>query len=374
MTSMLGGLNGIFAPNQQGYFNGIYTGGGLPQYQTNTSPSASQAPTYDLNTLYGNQALNSTIGSGGAGYLMNGLEAFMPRGWSTPQLTSDSGDRSNMQITSGGTFANGPGNAMSDISSLAGALGMNTSGYDLSSPQSQKSIMDPMARPGGIGASQNNLASLYNSMEDSLKNYYAIGGMSSGWDGSGQPRSASQSLYYNDNNVLRPVTDPNQYTAPEKKGGWMQNDGADLMSALSMVMPAFGGWAGILGNGVGGTLSAGSGLGLTGSLGSVIGNGAANLAVNTGVNSALNGGFSPTSFAANLGMNAAGGLMNGGGLSSMFPSQNIGADSYSNLGSLMSTGIGSSIGQMPFFKTPETAGLGSLLGTVGKSTSFTRDS
>lgn len=351
----LGGLYGNLGQSGNGFWNGVYLGGGLPGPST-----TSNAPTYDMNTPYGQMALGMTTNAGGAGWGANGVGAFMPRGWSLPSLRQLSMDDTGDPYNWGGTVG-GNSNAFTDLYGLASTLGMDTSKYDLSNPMSLVGGPHQTQPSGGWD-------SLFSDMNNQLKNYYAIAGMSSGWDGGKNPRSAAQTLYYNDNNVLRPVSDPTKYTAPEKKGGWLQNEGSELLAAMSVALPAFGGWGGILGQGTAGTLSANAGLGLTTGLGNTIGTGAANALTNAAVGSALNGGGAQ-GFLGSLfqqGLGAGYNSLTGGsnGLGNLFNTSGAGVSNLNPFGYFQQVGRGIGMGGTPIGQSGSLLNIGRGLGQL----------
>lgn len=177
--------------------------------------------------------------------------------------------------------------------------------------------------PGDIQQTQ----SLYNSMNNSLSDIYSIYGINK--DAArmtGKDRASTQTLYQHQGNSLNPISPSNLSIAPDKGGSPWQEP--EFLSALSVILPAFGGWAGILGQGTAGTLTASGGLGLTGGLSSTIGTGLTNAAVNAGMNSMLTGsgikgfGTSMLGSMAGAGVNS---LMGGSGLSGMFDTSNASA-------------------------------------------------
>lgn len=181
------------------------------------------------------------------------------------------------------------------------------------------------ARPYG-----NDNMRLYDDLNNYTKDYYGISGLQ-GWDpsmkGAGKD-AAARTLYKADaNGMLNPVSNPRYYRNVNDDKAFI---GRESLTALSMALPMFGGWAGMLGSGTAGTLSAGQGLGLTTGLGSTIGTGAANALVNAGM----------------------GALTNGGG-------------GRGFLGSLLSQGLGAGIGSM----TGSTNNLGNMFNTAGAGTS-----
>ncbi len=265
-------------------------------------------------------ALQATIQSMGAGGIDRGVAAFLGGAYS-PFSTNGAGY--------GDDATGGMGTTTTDFNSLinlAHQVGYDTSKYNLDPNQTNPAANDPRAtRNGDMG-----INGLYDDMNQYLSNYYGVGGLSSGWDGSKSPLSAAHTLYQDvGGGNLVAASQPVHYQATPNQG-WLKSDqGRDMLSAASIVMPAFGGWAGLLGQGTAGTLSAGSGLGLTTGLSGAIGTGATNALVNAGINSALQGTGSQGflgSLAGSLGGAAGNSLFgNGNGLSSLFSTANAGA-------------------------------------------------
>lgn len=308
--------------------------------------SGYRAPTYDLNTASGRGALNMTLGAAGAGYRSaNGLAAFMPQGWNLGSLSGPGGMDGNQHIDNG--------TAPQDIMGMARAMGFDTSKYNLQDSSDLISAdYDARSRANGLNTPRTSgLGQLYNDMNaGELGRYSTIGGLSTGWGEDQDPahRQAARTIYRdNGQGSLQPVHNSNFYHA-EENPGWVRGEGADTISALSMMMPAFGGWAGVLGNGAAGSLSAGSGLGLTSGLSSAIGTGATNALVGAGVSGLTGGGWrgalnSLVGSGIGAGVNSA---MGGNGLSGMFDTAGSGAatpfSALGNFGGLSNRFLGAS--------------------------------
>lgn len=202
------------------------------------------------------------------------------------------------------------------LQQLAQQTGFDTSGYNLGQQTANNQDYD-MSRGG---------QALYADLNNYLKDYTSISGLSS-WTGNPNPMAATKTMYKRDENgQLVPVSAPQEYI--QRKGGaWNNMKDTGFISALSMLMPAFGGFGGIAGAGTTGTLTAGGGLGVTNGLAGVIGTGATNALVNAGASAALSG-----SGAKGFGMNVLGSLagagvnsaMGGKGLSNMFDTSTAG--------------------------------------------------
>lgn len=313
----------------------------------NTTANGQQAPTYSAAGLnvYGNGSQNgllSDYSQGGtmygspednnlrtildraaSGQLNNGLSAFLGRYYqqsNAPTQYGGDGDSNTAQ-----TQVQYNSDPIFQLGSLAG---MDMSKYNFN--------QDPANR--GISEGYNQF---YNDLNKSLQNYTSIQGLSNQWTGREEDRSATKTMYYNDNGQLVPIGTPQEYMQA-RKGGWVRQHG-DFIQALSMLMPAFGGWGGIAGSGTAGTLTAGGGLGLTSGISGAIGTGATNALVNSGMNAALSG-----SGLKGFGMGLAGagiGAAMNGGLGKMFEQ---GGQSVTNpmanfAGAVNSSGLGNSM-------------------------------
>lgn len=306
-------------------------GGALPDAlpQTGAAPSKNQAPNYSLggvntgmtnssnwnpltNSFLGLQpqiqpgavdpALRQTLQSANAGGLQRGVSAFL--GGFQPWALENHGIDGGMQEAK-----DAPAQWQS-LRDLAGGVGFN-------------------ARPYG-----NNNMALYDAMNDYTKDYYNVAGLSGGWTGGNLGNAAARTLYKDvGGGNLNPVSAPRRYTNVNDDKGFI---GKESLTALSLALPMFGGWAGMLGSGTAGTLSAGSGLGLTTGMGSAIGTGATNMLVNAGMNAAMNGsggqGFLG-SLAGGLGGSALGSLTgSANNLGSLFDTAGAGASTLNPMG------------------------------------------
>lgn len=250
------------------------------------------------------EALRQTVQSANSGGITRGANAFLGSGfqpWAL-ELGNDGEYRPSADASQ----------QWGDLRNLASAIGVNPSAY---------------------GDGGKDMRTLYDLVNDATKDFYGIGGLSTGWSGTKHPRGASRTLYRDmGGGNLRPVSNPQHYMANETSGDMLRGAVQDL----SMVLPAFGGWAGILGTGTAGTLSAGSGLGLTTGLGSAIGTGAANALVNAGMG-AMTSGSGGQGFLSGLlsqGLGAGVGSLTGGSnnLSNMFNTANAGASALNPMG------------------------------------------
>lgn len=258
------------------------------------------APGFDTNTPGGLGFLNMTLGAGGAGTATdNGVAAFMPKNWGLVDNTGNTG------MDTAGTFDTS--RSANDIVGLAKKIGFDTSKYDLSNTNGLaeadyggRDIARGLQSSAAASQQGNGVAALYQALNspDVLGKYQRIGGMSAGWDG--HPvgdRSASDTMYRNDGGVYTPQGASGHYRAPTNPG-WIKGEGADFIQAMSMMLPAVGGWAGLANSAGVGATSAGLEAGSAGAT-----------ALNAGINAAgstLLGGNPVTSLAGSLGGYAGG--------------------------------------------------------------------
>lgn len=331
--------------------------------------TATNAPVYDWN----NNAAASTAaaqmaGAMGAGWSREGVNAFLPGDLNYYDL---GGTRMGQQ-PGGDTDAVYPErdeyrqDMANQLSKLAQKFGYDISGYDLTdgyTPAYSQSAIDQFKALGiDLPAQKKTMEDLYADLNKDLSNFQRIRGASAGWDGKGNMRSTAETLYYQvEPGKWVPISNPVSGRKAEHKG-WAREDGAELLTGLSMIMPAFGGWAGLLGHGASGTLSAGAGLGLTSGLGSVIGNGLANTLVNSVMNGVMTGG-NPQSILAGLGMSTAlqgaGGILGGKNLGDIF--NRVPTENYTNISDFLKTGTGQAVLKTPFFRSQEGQGINKLL-------------
>lgn len=288
-----------------------YTLGGINTamtnaYDTDSFGNVRQRPMQGNFQQAPDEALRQTIQSANSGMINRGVGAFLGGGFQPWSLGSSPG-----MDGSSANYQSDAAQQWQQLGQLATGLGFDTSGYNTST-----------------------LRDLYNDMNDYTKDYYGVSGLASGWGPSQSGDMAARTLYKDDGTgTLRAVSQPRFYRNMNDDKAFI---GRDSLTALSMVLPAFGGWAGLLGQGTAGTLSAGSGLGLTTGLGSTIGTGAANALVNAGMGALTNGsggqGFLSGLFTQGLG--AGLGSLTGGSnnLGSLFNTANAGSSALNPMG------------------------------------------
>ena len=218
-------------------------------------------------------ALAMTLNAGGAGNMQSGLSAFIPYA------------------------GNNQFNAM-------GAEGQGGSLYN-------DGDMQNLAKSMGIDVGDKTGLDLQNALNSQLKDYVQIGGMSAGWNPTGDVRGANQTLYKRQDGQLVPIQQSSNYSAPEK--GSYVSDNPWVLAPLAVIGGGLA--ATYLGAG-----AAGAGGGITGT------GGASGMA-------AYGAGAAPGAFATagtgSLGVGAgygAGGYLGAGGLA--------GSTAYGGLGSM----------------------------------------
>jgi hypothetical protein len=269
--------------------------------------------------------LGETMRLGHAGGIDRGAAAFLGGGYNP-------WGRENDGIDGNGTVRN---QNLGDLFNTARGLGMDTSKY--SSELGGRDI-----RGNAMGSGGPNAFDLYNDLNSHTKDYLSVGGLSQGWAGNGRG-GATRTVYKEEDGRLLPVTRP-MHRQETKDNGFISRD---AIAGLSMMLPMFGGWAGMLGSGAAGTLTAGGGLGLTSGLSGAIGTGATNALVNAGI-AGLSGGGARGALTS-LGMAGA-----GAGMSSL-----TGGSGLSNLFNTSGAGQAMSVNPMSYYQSGlRSAGLG----------------
>jgi len=240
----------------------VYSASGLthvldaPYLQAGGMAGARQQPYAPANPGTLDPLLGMGIKAGDSGGWARGASAFLGAGFNP--WTRDS--EGNMQPTSGGQI--------DSLFQLAQNLGIDTSKYTRD--------------PGTVGirgerSGTNDAMALYDEVNKVAKDYVSVIGLSGGWSGGGLGNMA-RTIYKEQDGKLLPVTAPT-FMQRRTNNGFISRD---AIQGMSLMLPALGGWAGLLGQGAEGTLTAGSGLGLTTSI--------PNSLVNFGVNTLLSGG------------------------------------------------------------------------------------
>ena len=176
------------------------TNGGL------TTQKGLSAPTYKdpfidfLGSNYYNKdmldpALAMTLNAGGAGNMQSGLSAFI------------------------NYAGNNQFNAM-------GAEGQGGSLYN-------DGDMQNLAKSMGIDVGDKTGVDLQNALNSQLKDYVQIGGMSAGWNPTGDVRGSNQTLYKRENGQLVPIQQGSNYSAPTK--GSYVSDNPWVLAPLAVV-------------------------------------------------------------------------------------------------------------------------------------------
>jgi hypothetical protein len=209
--------------------------------------------------------LGMALMAGGDGGMSRGAQAFLGQAFN-PWAREDQG-------IDGTGAPRDQGAQINQLFALADQLGIDTSGYSRS--------------VGGMGirgerSGTNDAMALYDEVNKRTRDYVSVGGLAQGWAGGGANNSA-RTIYKEVDGQLLPVTRPT-FRQRRTNNGFISRE---AITAMSLMLPAVGGWAGILGQGGAGTLNAGTGLGLTSSLPAS--------AVNMGVNTLIQGRINPMS-------------------------------------------------------------------------------
>ena len=311
-------------------------------------------------------------GSMGAGWVRQGAAAFMPgdlnfsdMDWSPVTSQYGEGGQQESNLDEYNSYLR---SFQRDLSNVANNFGYDISGYDLNDigalggqradPRYQSALRNSVSQTGRE-AGTGNLQNLLDDLNTDLSGFYRMRGASSGWDGRGDPRSTATTMYYRQpNGDMVPISESQFGRKPEHQG-WAREDGAELIRGLSMVMPAFGGWAGLLGSGTAGTVTGVTGgLGLTTGIPSAIVNAGMGAALGGGTNGLLGslGGYLGGLGASELGLPTNLGSQLGRGLTNYLTSQSGSRGSGNNgLQGLVSAALGAS-------------GVGSVGGSGGSST------
>lgn len=267
--------------------------------------AVNSAPVIDTNSPQG-QALLQAGNSMDAAWMREGVNAFIPGDLNYFDFGGDSWQGQ----VSGETDVTNPEQAqyreamVNDLSRVAKQLGFDISGYDLSADTASStkrfdelgmSAYNEAAKQLGLAEIERpkDLTSLYTDLNEILSPFVRYRGASAGWDGSDNMRSTSEALYHNADGVWTPISDTKSGVKREHKG-WAREEGADTLAALSVMLPAVGGWAGLLGqagtsyapliNAAGGYAMTGNPTSLIGALG---GYGGSQLAPSLGLSAGL---------------------------------------------------------------------------------------
>lgn len=327
----LGGVNTAFQPQRgQDYLSSMWQGNKPQQFYSGLAPN----PVMQSMANYRN-------GSGGEFGLNHGVDAFL-------------GGYTNAEF--GGGRQTNPGMDGEIVREGAGGI----------DALRQLAMQTGFKDANKYANSDAGKRALYDDMNDYLKDYWGV----SGKDPLAKygDKAATRALYKDDGSGnLQAVSNPRVYGKAPKDNGFI---GKESLTALSLALPMFGGWAGMLGSGTAGTLSANAGLGLTSGLGSTIGTGAANALVNAGMSSLMNGsggqGFLGSLLTQGLGA-GVNSIAGGNGLSNMFNTANAGASSLNPMGYFQS-GLGQiGLGGSPIGMAARAPGWASTLARLFSS-------
>lgn len=262
------------------------------------------APQLNFNTAAG-QAQLAAGNSMGAGFYNNGIKAFLPGTYNVTEMpnwnnASDESGRNENQFYEN-TLKIGPeARALtSNINNATQQLGIDTSKFNGSNYRGLASNFGP-GGPAMQGTNADNylssissgnmnapgLTDLYGDLNNQLKDWSRVYQASSGWDGKNNARSTAETLYHQSSPGVWDAVGGSKFGVRPEHQGWAKEDGADLIAAISVMLPAVGGWAGLansaLGttgtalsnaavNAAGGALMSGDARGMIGGLGGALG-------------------------------------------------------------------------------------------------------
>jgi hypothetical protein len=155
-------------------------------------------------------ALGTTLQAGGSGFMSRGALAFLGAGFN-PWARESHGAESVASPQSGAQ--------LDQLFSLAQQMGIDTSKY--TREQSRE---------------------LYDELNNMTKDYVSVGGLSQGWAGNGS--TVGRTIYLERDGRLLPVTRP-EFHRRQTNNGFFSRD--FWQAAATTLLPAFGGWAGLLG-------------------------------------------------------------------------------------------------------------------------------
>ena len=242
------GVNGALLQALGGSFNDGYS----------FNPTAiSGAPSVNVNTPEG-QAFLQAGNAMDAAWVREGVNAFLPGDINYFDLGGDKWKG----VQSGETAVVNPEQGeyrksmVDSLSKLANQLDFDISGYDLSQDAANAGsnfdefgmgAYNDVAKLLGLPELERpkTLTTLYDDLNGQLKDFVRYRGASAGWDGSGNMRSTSETLYHNQDGKWTPISTPKSGVKREHKG-WAKEEGADTIAALSVMLPAVGGFAGLV--------------------------------------------------------------------------------------------------------------------------------
>lgn len=216
------------------------------------------APVIDTNSAEG-QAFLQMGNAMDAAWVRQGVNAFIPGDLNYFDFGGDTW----RGVQSGETDVVNPDrdqyreSMVKDLTRIANQLNYDISGYDLSSDAAQTSsdqsdlgIQNYNNIAKSLGLSEivqpKTLTNLYEDLNGILGDFVRYRGASAGWDGSGNMRSTSETLFHNTDGVWTPISSPKSGVKREH-GGWAKEEGAELIAGLSVLAPAIGGVAGLFG-------------------------------------------------------------------------------------------------------------------------------
>lgn len=176
-----------------------------------------KVPTWNLNDPEAENQIKEYTKGANAGVDMRGISAFM-RAWSPTTWEGQGGDVDTRREV----VDPGAQNTLARMAKMAG--------------------MDPWAIAGTNFNDAAQVNSLYKNIDSRLQDYRLITGLQPGQSG----LKTYETIYKNNNGQLNPVW-AREWARPEDHGWAKSESGGSFLQAMSMMLPAVGGWAGLAG-------------------------------------------------------------------------------------------------------------------------------
>lgn len=249
------------------YNPAAYTGSYTPTYDF-SNPGSAEYQT-SLDALKAGNSMDAGWNRSGVNAFLKGDINFWDQSWNAAEREGNPlGQDSYLQ---------GRTEAGKELLTLAHNLGFDTSGFDVNSWSSWENRKGA----GSLGTQPKGIFDLYQALNKDLEGFSRRRTASAGWDGQNNMRGTAETLYFNDGSGKHVAIDAPRFGQKREHQGWAKEEGSELIAAMSMVLPAVGGWAGLLGqagssyapliNAAGGYLTTGNPASLLGALGSNVG-------------------------------------------------------------------------------------------------------
>ena len=226
--------------------SGLTSGSGAPSMVNGIQfgGPTGNAPSYDLSDPT-SLAMLSMGGAMGAGRVDNGVAAFMPLDWSEPMVSNQSTDSAAYDIRPFAESVNNLGQQLGrPTTPLPDMTRLDESGNRLAHHPSEFWESTPSRRAARAAVEPAGFNAQYENLNRDLADIYRLKTASAGWDGKNDPRGTATTMYRRQGNNLTPISAPQFATQPTNPG-WIRGEGADFVAAMSTMLPAVGGWAGL---------------------------------------------------------------------------------------------------------------------------------